>query len=119
MRNDMVSVLAGQIDRYVNLKTPSEYVPFKGNFPLVKTYQMDEYLLDIRSNEKLNTCKDWVKDVILQGQQIYLIENGFIQYLKDDNIFDTFDKMKSNEKADILIKFMNKNNLGLERLQIN
>ena len=39
----LVSIAAAQASPYVRASKPSEYIPFKGEFPLVDVYSSDKY----------------------------------------------------------------------------
>ena len=98
---------------------PSEYIPFKGEFPLVDVYSSDKYNEEIFNHEFLEDCSDWVQKIILQGQQMYLIETDFKDYLKRNGIFEKFLSMSASDKSTELVRFMNAANLSFERLKIN
>ena len=115
----LVSIAAAQASPYVRDSKPSEYIPFRGEFPLVDAYSSDKYNEEIFNHEFLEDCADWVQKIILKGQQIYLIETDFKDYLKRNGILDKFLSMSASDKSTELVRFMNVANLSLERLNID
>ena len=115
----LVSIAAAQASPYVRASKPSEYIPFKGEFPLVDVYSSDKYNEEIFNHEFLEDCSDWIQKIVLQGQQMYLIETDFKDYLKRNGIFEKFLSMSASDKSTELVRFMNAANLSFERLKIN
>ena len=74
---------------------------------------------EIFNHEFLEDCSDWVQKIVLQGQQMYLIETDFKDYLKRNGIFEKFLSMSASDKSTELVRFMNAANLSFERLKIN
>ena len=54
-----------------------------------------------------------------RGEQIYLIDTRFSDYLEKANLSNKFNSMKASDKATILVNFLDNNSLGIERLNIN
>lgn len=104
---------------YLFAKKPSSLIPFKGNFPLVEEYREREVYDLIHRHRYLDECPEWFQTVVLQAQEIYFIEKGFKEYLDSCGILKEFPKMSSADKSTWLVRFMDKNCLGLERLKIN
>ena len=119
MAKILVSIAAAQANRYIKEKKPSDIIPFKGNFPLLENYKYDKYNDAIFHTEFVEDCPDWVQNVIKKGQRIFLIENGFKDYLRNNGIsLITFSKMNNADKADELVRFMNTSSLTLDDLKI-
>ena len=110
---------SGQIVRYIFESKPSAYVPFKGMFPLLPEWRMDEYYKLLQSKSYLEDCPEWMQAAVLQGEQMVTIDNGFQEFLKKNGKLEEFFKLDKGEKANLLVKFLDENCLGLERLQIN
>lgn len=115
----LLSIQGGRVTRYLFTKKPSSLIPFKGNFPILEDYQESAFYKEIQDHAYLEECSEWVQDAVLKGDQMYLIETRFTDYLKKANLSDKFSSMKSADKATILVNFLDANSLGLERLKIN
>lgn len=115
----LLSIQGGRVTDYLFAKKPSEYVPFKGTFPLVEEYRVREVYDLIHKHRYLDECPEWFQNVVLKAEQIYLIDTGFTKYLKNKGLIDKFRKMSAADKSTELVQFMNDNCLGLERLKIN
>ena len=114
----VLSKIAGLVQPYIRESKPSEFVPFKGQFPLLEPYRYEDYSKEIESHQWLEDCEEWVQDIILKGEQIATIEKGFIEFLKENNTYASFIEMKSSEKADELIRYMNAHSLELNSIRI-
>ena len=114
----VLSKIAGLVQPYIREKKPSEYVPFKGQFPLLEPNQYEDYQKEIEGKMWLEDCSDWVQDIILKGEQIAIIDRGFVKFLRDNNKYTDFISMKSSEKADELIRYMNANCMELSAIRI-
>lgn len=119
MKKILLSHISAQANIYIRNEKPSEYVPFKGKFPLLESHRNKEYTEEIESKMYLEECSEWVQDIILKGQQIFLIDTSFKKYLIDNGKYKNFSKLSLSEKSDELIRFMGENSLGLNRLKIN
>jgi hypothetical protein len=116
----LVSVFAGKANHYIREEKPSELIPFKGEFPLLPEYRSSDYNEIIFNTEYLEDCPEWAQKIILNGERIYEIENGFKDYLNTNHIpIEKFMKMKSSDKATELIRFFNANSLTFDSLKIN
>ncbi len=114
----VLSKIAGLVQPYIRLSKPSEFIPFKGQFPLLEPYKYDDYLKEITSHQWLEDCEEWVQDIILKGERIAVMEDEFVQFLKENNTYVNFVQMKSSEKADELIRYMNAHSLELSSIRI-
>lgn len=115
----LVSIFAGKANHYIREKQPSELIPFKGEFPILPEHKSEEYNNAIFNTEYLEDCPDWVQDIVLKGERVYEIVEGFNQYLKDNNIsIEDFKKKKSSDKATELMRFFNANSLTIDNLHI-
>ncbi len=115
----LLSIQGGRVTRYLFTKKPSDLIPFKGNFPILEDYQMSAFYKEIQKHMYLDECPEWVQKAVLKGEQIYLIDTSFSNYLKKSGLSDKFNSMKAADKATILVNFLDNNSLGLERLNIN
>ena len=116
----LVSIFAGKANHYIREKQPSELIPFKGKFPILPEYKSKEYNDAIFNTEYLEDCPDWVQDVVLKGERVYNIIEGFKEYLRNNNIpIEDFKKKNNSDKATELIRFFNANSLTLDSLVIN
>lgn len=114
----LLSIQGGRVTRYLFTKKPSDLIPFKGNFPILEDYQTSAFYEEIQKHMYLDECPEWVQKAVLKGDQIYLIETGFSNYLKKSYLLDKFNSMKAADKATILVNFLDNNSLGIERLNI-
>lgn len=115
----MLSVQGGRVTRYVFLSEPSELIPFTGNFPILQEYQKTAFYEEIQQHMYLEECSDWVQEAVLKGDDIYLIETGFKNYLRKHDIGEEeYIGMDAGEKQRILYDFLDDSSLGRERLNI-
>ena len=116
----LLSTKGGRVTRYLFTDKPSDLIPFKGKFPILEDYQMTAYYDEVQNKKEFEDCSEWVQNAIEKAEQIYLIENGFISYLNKLGIkTEDFEKMKSSDKANYLVRFLDSSSLGLNRLKIN
>lgn len=109
----------GVIVRYIFEERPSDYVPFKGTFPLLPAWRQTEYYNQLDSHEYLEDCPDWMQTAVLKGEQMVAIDQGFQDWLQKNGKLDNFFKLSKSDKASLLVKFMDENCLDIQRLQIN
>ena len=115
----LVSVFAGKANHYIREKQPSDLIPFKGEFPILPDHRAEEYNNAIFSTEYLEDCPEWVQDVILRGEKVYSIVEGFTEYLKNNNIpIEDFKKKKNSDKATELMRFFNANSLTIDNIHV-
>lgn len=120
MAKILVSIAAAQANLFIKYNKPSDIIPFKGKFPLLENYKIEDYNKIIFNTQFVEDCPDWVQDILLKGQRMYLIDSNFRNYLKDNGIsIDEFHKKSNSDKADELIRFLNANSLSISSLKIN
>lgn len=119
MKEVRVFDVANEVLGIVEQKQPSAFIPFKGDFPLLKPCLEEDYGKEVASSKLLTEVPEWVQDIINKALKIKRMEDGFIEYLKFNGIFNEFGNMKNSEKATELVRFLNANCMSLEHLQIN
>lgn len=119
MRKSIISKVACNAPKFLFGKKPSLYVPFKGKFPIVQDYQISKWQKEFDNHIFVEDCSEWFQETVAKSRRMEAIENNFIDYLKNTGDYDTFFKLKSPEKADLLVKFMDKNCLDMGALKIN
>lgn len=119
MKKSILSKVACNAPSFLFSKKPSLYIPFKGKFPVVEEYQISKWNKEFNENVFVEDCSEWFQETIAKSRRMEAIENNFIDYLKNIGEFDTFFKLKADEKADLLVKFMDKNCLDIGSLKIN
>jgi hypothetical protein len=113
------SVVGGMASPYVNLKQPSELIPFKGDLPMLNDIDAIKFRDTIRETLSLDELSPLFQRVATEGYRIAVMEEGFIAYLRERAITpDDFVKLSNAEKSDYLLDWMNLNSLGLESLKI-
>ena len=118
-RERLVSIVGARASRYVDLKTPSKIIPFKGNFPLLEPYQVASYYEAIQNTMNLEDLSEELQRVTEKGNRIALMEEGFKEYLESNRLsIEDFMKLKNSEKADKLIAWMNKDCIDFTQLTI-
>lgn len=118
MSKKLLSHQAGKATQYIFSKKPSVYVPFKGEFPVVEEWRERDFYDQATSHAYLDECPEWMQKAVIRGEQMYDIDTGFREYLKEEGVYDKFLKMSASEKSDYLVKFLDKNCLGIDRLKI-
>lgn len=118
-RDRNVSILAGRASRVVGLKKPSDLIPFKGNFPLLKPYQMSDYFDAVRSTNKLEDLSVEFQEATIKGNRIVVLEEGFRDYLLENGItLDSFQILSNSEKSNKLISWMSRDCIDVSQLTI-
>lgn len=103
---------------YIFEKVPSEYIPFKGNLPVLDVCHKKEYMELVQNKIYVEECPDWAQEATNIGEFIFTLENNFKEYLKSVGKLDEWGKMKSPDKATELVKFLDSQSLGLSSLEI-
>lgn len=111
--------LANEVLGVIHLEKPSNFIPFKGNFPLLSVALKEEYYKEVSTSKNIDEVPIWVQDIINKGLKIKRIEDGFKEYLRFNGIFDEFQSMNNSQKATELFRFLNANCMSLEYLQID
>lgn len=119
MKEVKVFDIANKVMTIVSKKTPSRYIPFRGNFPLLQPWQEDAYGEEITSEKNLSEVPEWVQDIILKADKIRRMDEGFEEYLRTNGIFHNWFSLSSSEKATELYRFLDSNCMTLEYLNIN
>lgn len=110
--------LANKVLGIVNQRTPSAYIPFRGDFPLVKEWQKDLYGREVTSGKDVSEVSPWVQDILYKAERIKNIEDEFVEYLEMNGILKDWAGMSSADKSTELIRFMNANSLTLDSLNV-
>lgn len=119
MRDRLVSVVGGRASLYVCKKKPSEFIPFKGNFPLIRPYQMEDYMNEVSSKMWIEDMSPEFQKATMDGNRIALFEEGFKNYLNSYNITtDMFLKMSNSDKSDKLISWLEHDGIDFSQLTI-
>lgn len=114
----LLSIQGGRSSVYCGKRVPSEYIPFKGKFPIVEDYRLNELYKQIRDHRFLDECDEWVQDAIIKADRIFLMEKYFIEYLEKEGKLDTFHDLSNSEKATLLVRYMDSECLGWDSLRI-
>ena len=116
----LVSIYAAKADLMINSKVPSDLIPFKGKFPLLLSV-LRGYWVEICDNTMyVEDCPQWVQDIILKGARMTDIHDGFVYYLKQNNIsIEAFKKKNKRDKATEIKRFLDANSLTPDSLKIN
>lgn len=118
MEKLLLSVQGGRAATYCFKETPSEYIPFKGKFPIVENYRFNLLHQQIRDHRYLDECEQWVQDAIIKADRIFLMEKRFKEYLEQHGKLDKFQDLNNSEKATLLVKYMDSDCLGWDSLTI-
>lgn len=120
MREKLLSVIGARASKFVNKEVPSELIPFKGNFPLLPSYKSEEFYEAIRNNQFLEDISEDLQNIIIKGNRIAIMHEGFENYLLDRG-FSKYDfiKMKNSEKSNFLIDWMNISCINFSQLKID
>ena len=119
-RNRLLSVVGERAFKYAFLKKPSEIIPFKGDFPLLPSFKMEEFSNLIKEKQYVEEAPMEYQIAIARGNKIAVLELGFKTYLQDNGIsIEDFKKLENNQKSDFLIKWMDENCVGIKQLNIN
>ena len=107
-RERLVSVVGGRANKFVSLKKPSELIPFKGKFPLLEPWQSKAYHKAIEETEKIEDLPKDIQDIVMKGNRIALLVDGFQMYLNNNGLQPSdFLKLTNATKSDYLVGWMN------------
>jgi hypothetical protein len=116
--SQIVSKAAANSAGYLFLKKPSRYIPFSGDFPIVKEYQQSEWDKELYGKMMLEDCSLWFRESVAIAQNMEAIESGFIDYLENSGYLGDFFKLENSKKADLLTRYMDKNCITMAHLNI-
>ena len=112
-KEEMVSVVGGRASRYVGREKPSEYIPFKGNFPLLDPIDNFEYKDAIRNTMWMDELSPKFQRIAYAGNRMYIYERSFLDFLRQLNIApDAFLEKPKWEKEYILRLWMDASCIG-------
>lgn len=119
MRENLVSVVGGRAVDFVDSKTPSKLIPFQGEFPILENYKLPGFMEAIRNTEFINELSEEHQEAVRKGDSMATLEKNFEKYLRDKGIDKySFLKKTNSEKSDILVRWMEDNNVDSNRLNI-
>lgn len=118
MKKTILSKVAANAKPYLFNKKPSSIVPFNGDFPLVEDYKQGKWEEEFENTFWLEDCSEWFQETVAQYQRMEAIHNGFYDYLETIGKLNDFDNLKNSEKADLLMKFLDKSCMTLAYLNI-
>lgn len=118
MKKNLLSKVASDSASYLFSKKPSTFIPFKGKFPILDDYLYSKWQEEFEKHAYLEDCSEWFQESVAKARRMSTLENGFREYLHDTGDYDNFTELDASEKADLLVKFLNKNNLTIEYLKI-
>lgn len=110
---------AGTIVGYIFADKPSQYIPFKGDFPILPKWRLEEYNENLDKYQRIEQCPEWMQMAIVRGDRVRSIDEGFQKWLDKRNKLLTFKSLKNTEKADLLVKYLDENSLDLTSLYIS
>lgn len=118
-REQLVSVVAIRAQAYIDKKIPSRLIPFKGNFPILEEHRMPSFVKAVKSNQWLSELTPEFQEAVRKGNSIAIFEKGFKEYLfNSGSSEDKFLKLSNPDKADILMKWMDSDNIDYNILNI-
>lgn len=104
---ELLSSLGGKATQYIFKKKPSRYIPFKGNFPLAQDWQHKQISDAIHNHKYLDEIEDEnIQTIISKGAKMFDLENSFTDFLDKIGSLEKFPKLKADEKADLLVRWM-------------
>lgn len=117
MARELVSIEVAKAWRFITEFTPSAIIPFKGNFPLLPPFRIEDFDKGI-NHVYLDECDEWIQDLVAKGVRMQSIEDGFREYLEENGLSEKFFEMKSADKATELVRFLNAHSLTFKSLEI-
>ena len=106
--NRCVSVLCPRAEEYLIRKTPSQYIPFKGKFPLMSGGEQRMFRNEMYKHADTIDLSLRFQHLTDLGCQMADLEKSFIIYLKLREKFDSFLDLSDSEKADLLVDWMDR-----------
>ena len=116
-----LSIVAGGGLRRMQLDVPSEYIPFEGDFPILKPHEWHEY-------QRLAESNMYVEDLTFEQQRKFMcgfdidcLEKRFLDYLKGFEQIARHDflKLPTAGKLFYIAEWMDRCSIDKEWLTIN
>ncbi len=118
-RERNVSILASRAAPYMTKTKPSLLIPFNGEFPILKNYEISDYNEAVQGTEIIDELPKEFQTALMRGNQIGLMVGWFRDYLENESIGEEeFMKLSNSEKSSILIKWMEKERIPMSKLNI-
>lgn len=118
MKRNLMSKLGYHALLNIFEDTPSKYIPFSGQLPILDVSKKEEYNKYLFNEEFVEDCPEWVQDAVYKGEFVFTLDYNFKQYLKSKNMLDKWDSIKSSERATTLVRFLDSQSIGLESLEL-
>lgn len=118
-REELTSIIGGLALRVIFEAKPSIYIPFKGKFPMVPSYNMQKTIETLQNTRLVKDLPKDLQQTVIVGAKMAKMQAGFIDALSELGIDEEkWKEMDNSDKANYLIDWMDKNNLGYESLKI-
>ena len=118
-RDRIVSVIGGRALQYADKKKPSDIIPFKGNLPLLESFEMEGYRKAVETTMWIEDLSEKYQMVSIIGNRIALMVEGFKEFLRKYNLDEeSFKKLSNSAKSDKLIAWMNESCIDFSQLKI-
>lgn len=119
-RNQLTSFVGGLALRVIFLEKPSIYIPFKGDFPMVKNFDQKEVIELLQTTRLVKDLPEDVQNKVMRASQMALMEKEFREDLKRAGVNEENWKSLDNaDKANLLVDWLERNNLSMESLKVN
>lgn len=119
MKHNLMSKMGYHASLHIFEETPSQYLPFSGNIPVLDKCYKKDYMDYVQNKMYVEDCPDWVQEATLTGEFIFTLELNFKDYLKNKKLLDKWSDMSSSDRATVLVRFLDSQSLGLSALELS
>ena len=119
-RNQLTSIIGGLALRVIFLEKPSIYIPFKGDFPMVKNFDQKRVIELLQTTRLVKDLPEDVQKKVIRASQMTIMEKEFREDLQNAGVSeDNWRNLDNADKANLLVEWMERNNLSMETLKVN
>lgn len=119
-RNQLTSIIGGLALRVIFLEKPSIYIPFKGDFPMVKNFDQKRVIELLQTTRLVKDLPEDVQKKVMRASQMTIMEKEFREDLHNAGVSEeNWRELDNADKANLLVDWMERNNLSMETLKVN
>lgn len=114
-RNDFTLYRIGKISPFLQLKHPSDIIPFKGTFPFVTSEEYHLFIEETLKQKLFVNLPERIKDIVRKAEKVVSFHNSFSDYLNQKRIGAYgFKMLEESKKAEIFYMWLFENKLDID-----
>ena len=82
-RDNLASVAGGMAKRHIFEKVPSKFIPFRGKFPILYSFQNEDFVQAVCNTHAVSDLPKRYRNAVKKGYRIAIYEESFKEYLKE------------------------------------